>query len=109
VDSQATFSKWIFFTISLDWELLNICSDPVALLIPFKERRDKIGVNFSFSFLMSFFPLKDQRRTTYNQLSFCSSPSPIIIEHRRENSSKQNCSQTSFYFLSVALIEVLWL
>lgn len=64
-----------------------------------------MSISLLFLFLMFFFTSKDQKKGQI-ELFYLSSPtSPIIIEHREENSSKQNCSQTSFSFF----FQWLWL
>lgn len=78
--------------------------DPVELLMEVKERREQDWYQFLFfSFFKCSFLWKIKggpNRTFFHTRvhTHTCSHTPTVIEHRRENSSKQNCSQTSFYF-----------
>lgn len=64
------------------------------------KKGSKIGVNFpsSFSFPNVLLSFERSKEGQVEILFFFFYTLPTIIEYRRENSSKRNCSQTSFYF-----------
>lgn len=62
-----------------------------------RKKGSKIDVNFSFSFFFSNVLYFKRSKKGQIELFFTTFP-PTIIEYRKENSSKQNCSQTSFCF-----------